>query len=342
MRGGRRSDALTERAVPRGWASAPARPRPTARTRWKPVRCLGLCDRAPAALVEPGAPRARRGRDAARRPAAAGQLRIGGLVKVALANVGVVDPTSLDDYRAQGGMAALRKALREMTPEQVIAEVKASKLLGRGGAAFSAGLKWQFAVNNPPPALHHLQRGRERAGRVQGPGADGRRPVPRASRGCSSPAMRSAPRTRSSTCAASTGWATNASANAVRAAGGGRLPLCAKTPGGPFTCRIEVRRGAGAYVCGEETALIESIEGKRGFPRLRPPFPANAGPVGPADRHQQRRDAGQSAVDHHARRRAGTTRWARPNRPAPSSSRSAARCCAPASTRCRSACRCAT
>ena len=53
--------------------------------------------------------------------------------------------------------------------------------------------------------------------------------------------------------------------------------LCGDSVEGPFACRIEVRRGAGAYVCGEETALMESIEGKRGFPRLRPPFPANAG-----------------------------------------------------------------
>ena len=72
-------------------------------------------------------------------------------IKVALANVGVVDPTSLADYRAQGGMAALRKVLREMTPQQVIAQVKASKLLGRGGAAFSAGLKWELAARHSPP-----------------------------------------------------------------------------------------------------------------------------------------------------------------------------------------------
>ncbi len=93
------------------------------------------------------------------------RLRIGGLVKVALADVGVVDPTSLDDYRAQGGMAAYRRALAELTPEQVIAEVKASKLVGRGGAAFSAGLKWQYAANNPRPATSSATRMRARQAR---------------------------------------------------------------------------------------------------------------------------------------------------------------------------------
>ena len=78
------------------------------------------------------------------------RLRIGGLVKVALSDVGIVDPASRNDHRAQGGMAALRKALDEMTPEQVIAEVKASKLLGRGGAAFFG--RAEVAVRRQQPA----------------------------------------------------------------------------------------------------------------------------------------------------------------------------------------------
>ena len=121
----------------------------------EPVRCLGLCDHAPAALVNDtrhfhitpdridvlltNTPR--HGQQ---------QTNIGGLVKIAMANVKVVDPTSLSEYRAQGGLAALRKVLQEMTPAEVIEAIKAAKLVGRGGAAFPAGLKWQFAAANPP------------------------------------------------------------------------------------------------------------------------------------------------------------------------------------------------
>ena len=241
----------------------------------EPVRCLGLCDRAPAALVN-GTRHA---------PAAAGtlldgsplpaQLKIGGLVKVALTNVGVVDPTSLDDYRAQGGMAALRKVLREMTPAQVIAQVKASKLVGRGGAAFPAGLKWEFAARNPRPRYVICNADESEPGafkdRVLMDG-DPFRVVEGLLIAC---------------------YATGAEHAFIYVRGEHRLGyerfseavrqvdqagyLCGESVDGSFACRIEVRRGAGAYVCGEETALMESIEGKRGFPRLRPPYPVEAG-----------------------------------------------------------------
>ena len=239
------------------------------------VRCLGLCDRAPAALVnlERHAPAAAETLlDGQPLPA---KLRIGGLVKIALANIAVVDPTSLEDYHAQGGMSAYRKVIREMTPEQVIAEIKASKLLGRGGAAFSAGLKWQFAVNNPPPRHIICNADESEAGAFKDRVLMDGDPF----------------QVIEGLLIAS--YAIGASHAFIYVRGEHRLGyerftnavrqldeagyLCAETAGGQFTCRIEVRRGAGAYVCGEETALIESIEGKRGFPRLRPPFPANAG-----------------------------------------------------------------
>lgn len=239
------------------------------------VRCLGLCDRAPAALVnlDRYAPAAADtlldGQPAATR------LRIGGLVKIALANVGVVDPTSLEDYRAQGGMAAYRKAVHEMTPEQVMAEVKASKLVGRGGAAFSAGLKWQYATGNPRPRYIICNADESEAGAFK-----------------DRVLMEGDPfRVLEGLLIAS--YAIGAEHAFVYVRGEHRLGyerfsnavqaleaagyLCGESKEGNFACRIEVRRGAGAYVCGEETALIESIEGKRGFPRLRPPFPANAG-----------------------------------------------------------------
>jgi len=120
----------------------------------EPVRCLGLCDRAPAALInlDRYAPL-----DSARPEIALNgvpseePLAIGGLVKLALSNVGVVDPTRLQDYASQGGLAALRQALLNMTPGRVLEEVKVSKLVGRGGAAFPTGLKWEFAARNPGP-----------------------------------------------------------------------------------------------------------------------------------------------------------------------------------------------
>ena len=202
-------------------------------------------------------------------------LRVGGLVKVALANVGVVDPTSLDDYHAQGGMAALRKALHAMMPAQVIAEVKASKLVGRGGAAFSAGLKWQFAASNPRPRFIICNADESEPGAFKDRvlmDNDPFRVIEGLLLAC---------------------YAVGAQHAFIYVRGEHRLGyerftnavrrieeagyLCGESVDGPFACRIEVRRGAGAYVCGEETALIESIEGKRGFPRLRPPFPANAG-----------------------------------------------------------------
>ncbi len=241
----------------------------------EPVRCLGLCDRAPAALVnlERHAPaRAETLLDGSPAPA---RLRIGGLVKVALANVGVVDPTSLEDYRAQGGMAALHKALREMTPAQVIAEVKASKLLGRGGAAFSAGLKWEFAVRNPPPRYIICNADESEPGAFKDRLLMDGDPF-RVIEGLLIAAYAISAQHVFIYVRGEHRSGYERFTNAVRQLEEAGY-LCQETADGPFACRIEVRRGAGAYVCGEETALIESIEGKRGFPRLRPPYPAEAG-----------------------------------------------------------------
>lgn len=244
----------------------------------EPVRCLGLCDRAPAALVN-------KTRYAPARPDAAGALlmgpppapplRIGGLVKVALANVGVVDPTSLADYRAQGGLAAMRKALHEMTPPQVLQAVQESKLVGRGGAAYPTGLKWQHALDNPAPRYVICNADESEPGafkdRVLMDG-DPFRVVEGLMLAC---------------------YAVGAEHGFIYVRGEHRLGyerfshalrqleqagwLGEDIQGRGWNLRLEVRRGAGAYVCGEETALMESIEGKRGFPRLRPPFPTTAG-----------------------------------------------------------------
>ena len=244
----------------------------------EPSRCLGLCDRAPALLagLERHAPGSAERLDSLLTGSPGpDELRIGGLVKVALANVGVVDPSSLSDYKAQGGMAAWGKALREMTPADVMEAVKASKLLGRGGAAFSAGLKWQLAAKNPGPR-HIICNADESE-----PGAFKDRVL-----------MEGDPfRVIEGLLIAC--YAVGVQHAFVYVRGEHRLGyqrfvraveqledagyLCTDSSVGPIACRIEVRRGAGAYVCGEETALMESIEGKRGFPRLRPPYPTDAG-----------------------------------------------------------------
>ncbi len=241
----------------------------------EPVRCLGLCDRAPAALVnlERHAPaQVETLLDGQPLPA---KLRIGGMVKIALSNVGVVDPTSLDDYRAQGGMAALHKARREMTPAQVIAEVKASKLLGRGGAAFSAGLKWEFAARNPKPRYLICNADESEPGAFKDRMLMDADPF-RIVEGLLIAAYAIGAQQVFIYVRGEHRLGYERFTNAVRRIAEAGY-LCGETSDGPVACQIEVRRGAGAYVCGEETALIESIEGKRGFPRLRPPYPAEAG-----------------------------------------------------------------
>jgi NADH-quinone oxidoreductase subunit F len=244
----------------------------------EPVRCLGLCDRAPAALVnlerygdlDPSSPETLL--DGSPPPAA---LAIGGLVKLALSNVGIVDPTRLEDYVAQGGLAALRKALLRMTPAQVLEEVKASKLVGRGGAAFPTGLKWEFARRNPRPRYIICNADESEPGafkdRVLMDG-DPFRVVEGLILACyAAGAEKGFIYVRGEHRSGYERF-TNA-VQQLEAAG----YLGHEILGRDFDCRIEVRRGAGAYICGEETALMESIEGKRGFPRLRPPFPTDAG-----------------------------------------------------------------
>jgi NADH-quinone oxidoreductase subunit F len=243
------------------------------------VRCLGLCDRAPAALVnlrryapiDPGQPE----QLLSDTPPPERQ-RIGGQLKIALANAGAIDPASLEAYQTQGGMAAFEKALRAMTPAQVIDEVKLSKLVGRGGAAFPAGQKWQLTANNPPGPRYVICNADESE-----PGAFKDRVL-----------LDNDPfRVLEGLLIAC--YAVGAAHGFVYVRGEYRpgydrlaaaleqLALAGfvgpNILGSGFSCQIELRRGAGAYICGEETALMESIEGKRGFPRLKPPFPTTAG-----------------------------------------------------------------
>ena len=195
-----------------------------------------------------------------------------------LGRIGLADPTSLDDYRAHGGYRALPIAL-ELGPERVIEEVSASKLVGRGGAAFPTGRKWA-AVATQPAQPHYLVCNADESE----PGTFKDRALLEEDPFAVVEAMTIA------------GLATGAEkgylyvrgeyplaearlANAIaRARDGGRLGPNILGSGIAFD--IELRRGAGAYICGEETALFESIEGKRGEPRNKPPFPVEVGLFG--------------------------------------------------------------
>jgi len=243
------------------------------------VRCLGLCDRAPAALVNlqryaPADPRQPELLIGDTPPPE--RQTIGGQLKIALANAGAIDPASLEAYHTHGGMAAFEKALRSMTPDQLIDEVKQSKLVGRGGAAFPTGQMWQLTTTHPPGPRYVICNADESE-----PGAfkdrvlldnDPFRVLEGLLIGCYAvSAERGFVYIRGEY---RTGYDRLVAALEQLALAGyvGENIL-----GSGFSCRIELRRGAGAYICGEETALMESIEGKRGFPRLKPPFPTTAG-----------------------------------------------------------------
>ena len=275
---------LEERFGPEGSSG------PDGSATWYRSPCLGQCDRAPAALVSiaGGEPleRAQAPTSAADvlalladgepapSPATAlpqsgdGSLRL-------LRRVGVVDPGSLDDYRAEGGYAALRRAI-ELGPEGVLREVKDSKLLGRGGAAFPAGMKWE-AVARQPAWPHYLVCNADESE----PGTFKDRALLEGDPFALVEAMTIA--AYATGCAHGYVYLRGEYPEALHALE--RALAEARRRGflGPdvmregFAFDMEIRRGAGAYICGEETAIFESIEGRRGEPRNKPPFPVEEG-----------------------------------------------------------------
>jgi NADH-quinone oxidoreductase subunit F len=196
--------------------------------------------------------------------------------RVVLRNCGRINPENIDDYVANGGYLALRKALLEMTPEEVIEEMKRSGLRGRGGAGFSTGQKWEFCRNSPGDKKYVICNADE-----GDPGAFMDRSILEADPHALLEGLAIAAYAMGS----SDGFIY------VRA----EYPLAVRRVkkaisdsrergflgdnilGTDFSFDIEVREGAGAFVCGEETALMASIESRRGMPRPRPPFPAQSG-----------------------------------------------------------------
>ncbi|GIU99518.1 MAG: NADH dehydrogenase subunit F [Actinomycetota bacterium] len=267
---------------------------------WLRSPCLGLCERAPAALaVHAG----ERPREVACAPLGQTELAAflaGGDVDggvgpapisapqtadpegraslVLLRRVGRVDPGSLDDYRAHGGYEALRTAVA-LGPQGVIRELKDAKLLGRGGAAFPTGLKWELVAQQPVRPHYVVANADESE-----PGTFKDRVLMEHDPFALIEALTIA----GFTAGAERGYvylrgeyphAFEALERAVAAARA-RGFLGPDVMGAGFAFDIEIRRGAGAYIAGEETALFNSIEGRRAEPRNKPPFPATHGLFG--------------------------------------------------------------
>ena len=196
--------------------------------------------------------------------------------RIALRNCGVINPENIDEYIAVDGYQALGKVLTEMTPQQVIDEIKASGLRGRGGAGFPTGVKWGFAAANQADQKYVCCNADE-----GDPGAFMDRSI-----------LEGDPHVVLESMAIA-GYAIGASQGYIYVRA--EYPIAVKRLqiaidqareygllgddifGTGFSFDIQLRLGAGAFVCGEETALMTSIEGKRGEPRPRPPFPAVKG-----------------------------------------------------------------
>ena len=259
---------------------------------WQRSPCLGQCDRGSAALIQhAGADPARVGlapadpdqiwRSLTAPDEGAGRPRVSssssGTVSL-LRRVGQVDPSSLDSYRAAGGYEMLRRAV-SLGPQGVLREVKDAKLLGRGGAAFPTAIKWEAVAANPVQPHYVICNADESE-----PGTFKDRVLME-----SDPyALIEALTVMGYACEAAHGFIyirgeyplAEARLRHAVAQARARGFLGPDVMGKGFAFDIEVRRGAGAYIAGEETALINSLEGKRAEPRNKPPFPAQSGLFG--------------------------------------------------------------
>jgi len=195
---------------------------------------------------------------------------------IALRNRGLIDAENIDEYIARDGYQALAKALTEMTPEEIIGQIKASGLRGRGGAGFPTGLKWEFCARAAGDVKYVLCNADE-----GDPGAFMDRSILEADphvvvEGMTIAAKAIGARQGYIYCRAEYPLAVKRLQLAIdQAMEYGLLGENILDTG--FSFGLSIYQGAGAFVCGEETALMRSIEGKRGMPRPRPPFPAQAG-----------------------------------------------------------------
>ena len=196
--------------------------------------------------------------------------------RIALRHCGLIDPTSLEAYQAAGGYTALRKVLTEMTPEQVIEEIKVSGLAGRGGAGFPTWFKWNAARNNQAENKFLVCNADE-----GDPGAFMDRALLESDphsvlEGMLIGAYAIGATQMLAYVRAEYPLAIKHLQHAIDQAREANL-LGENILGSGFSCDMLIKQGAGAFVCGEETALIASMEGERGMPRVKPPFPAESG-----------------------------------------------------------------
>lgn len=244
--------------------------------------CLGLCEHAPALLVQSTPlvqPESISWEDLVAGKGKKPRSIVGGDISILTANCRKGQITWLKEYETQGGYIALRKALQMMKPQEVIEEVKASGLVGRGGAAFPTGLKWESAARESSQPKYVVCNADEAE-----PGTFKDRVL-----------MENDPH-RIIEGILIAAYAIGATYGYMYIRGEyeyqyqvvSRAVEEARQAGyighnilqSGFNFEIELRQGAGAYICGEETALFESIEGKRGFPRIKPPFPTSVGLFG--------------------------------------------------------------
>jgi NADH-quinone oxidoreductase subunit F len=246
------------------------------------VQCLGLCDHAPAALVGTVPTGPIDGEDVGGWIAAPQEVDLGviaGDPRWLTARCGRNEAMDLSAYQAEEGYRALEKALKEMNPSEVIEAIKASGLVGRGGAAFPVGLKWEYTAGTEADIRYIVCNADESE-----PGTFKDRVLMEGDPFSVLEGMTIA------------GYAVGAKQGYLYVRG--EYPRCQRILGEAiekarsggylgrdimgvgFDFDIELRSGAGAYICGEETALFESIEGKRGYPRLKPPFPTTFGLFG--------------------------------------------------------------
>ena len=199
-----------------------------------------------------------------------------GQTRIALRHCGLIDPTSIDDYCNADGYSALKKVLGTMTPEDVINEIKISGLAGRGGAGFPTWFKWNAARNSSGEDKYLICNADE-----GDPGAFMDRALIESDphsliEGMLIGAYAIGAKEMIVYVRAEYPLAIKNLEIAIAAAGKNGF-LGDNILGSGFSCKMRIKAGAGAFVCGEETALIESLEGKRGMPRLKPPFPAEKG-----------------------------------------------------------------